>query len=179
MAHSLQRRNSSTIYQNESGILTLRWEWHHLRWLSSFCIKRLSHFSSVWLATLAVQSGQDLCLRFFAVQISATASPVAMLPYAQRSAEHSQQPHPDNQWEIRISCLSTNCERRPTIGFGHGWVFPPGWPAQSKLLTFSQQSTRINITKTQVHFRALVGFWGPWFDCWQLQVTFGIPWVAF
>ena len=49
------------------------------------------------LATFCVQSGQDLCLRLFAVQISATASPVAMLPCAQSSAESSQPDDPDNQ----------------------------------------------------------------------------------
>ena len=102
------------------------------------------------LATFCVQSGQDLCLRLFAVQISATASPVAMLPCAQSSAESSQPDDPDNQWEARISDLSTNCEQTHTVGFGHGWVYHQ-CPQQSIILCLGR-----NLLPPKLQRRGLV-----------------------
>ena len=104
----------------------LRWEWDDTQVLSWFCINTMSCQVRVCFATVCMLCEQYLCLKFFAVQIWATARPVAMLPCAHRSADSLQHTNPDSQWEASISHLSTNCGQTLAVGFGCGRDYQTG-----------------------------------------------------
>ena len=104
----------------------LRWEWDDTQVLSWFCINTMSCQVRVCFATVCMLCEQYLCLKFFAVQIWATARPVAMLPCAHRSADSLQHTNPGSQWEASISHLSTNCGQTLAVGFGCGRDYQTG-----------------------------------------------------